>query len=229
MQTTNDLYRQIYETPGHIKQHKVVVSGVEYWQDKIVSLRVSGGLFVKNGPSVGGTVARQIDLTLRSPGKIPRMASIRPYTRLVYGSQSTDWLPKGLFYIDTRAYDPQNDLLTIHGYDDMLKFEQTYLLESDTGTWPRSAKIVAQDVASRIGITLDERCSFSPAYQVPYSGDYTMRELLSHIAIANTGNWTITDAGKLRLVRLADLAAEESYLVDEYGYAISFGGDLILV
>ena len=56
-----------------------------------------------------------------------------------------------------------------------------------------------------------------------------MREVLAEIAVANAGNWIITDAGKLLLVPLNSIPAETHYLVTEYGYAITFGGTRILL
>lgn len=39
----------------------------------------------------------------------------------------------------------------------------------------------------------------------------------------------MTDAGQLRLVTFGEIPAETYYLVTEYGSAITFGGDRILV
>lgn len=56
-----------------------------------------------------------------------------------------------------------------------------------------------------------------------------MREVLGYIAVSNAGNWIITDEGKLLLVKFGDIPAETNYLVEEGGFAITFGGDRILV
>lgn len=229
MHTTTDLYRALLEDPGHVKQHKVVIAGVEYGEDKLISLRVPGFLFPGRGPSVGGAVSREIDLSLRGPEPIPRMAEIEVFTRLVLGSQVSEWIPKGVFYIDTRDHDPDIDVLTIHGYDAMLKAEQPFFSEGDPGSWPRSAPEVVAEICRRIGFDLDSRTVLNASYMVPFPNDYTMREILRHVAAAHVGNWIITDAGELRLVRLNELPPETNYLVTEHGYAITFGGVRILV
>jgi hypothetical protein len=49
------------------------------------------------------------------------------------------------------------------------------------------------------------------------------------VAVCEGGNWVITDEGKLLLLRLGDIPEETSYLVTEYGGAITLGGVKILV
>ena len=58
---------------------------------------------------------------------------------------------------------------------------------------------------------------------------YEGSEALGRIAVANAGNWTITDEGKLLLVGLNSMPAETHYLITETGSAITFGGVRILV
>ena len=114
----------------------------------------------------------------------------------------TGWLRKGVFYIDTRDKDKVTGVLTIHGYDAMLKAEQPYLSEGDTGEWPRTERAVVADIAARMGVEIDSRTVLSDTHMVAYPGDYTMREILGHIAAAHGGNWIITDAGALYLAPL---------------------------
>ena len=67
-------------------------------------------------------------------------------------------------------------------------------------------------------------------YTIDYpANDYTVRNELCFIAAAHGGNWIITDENKLYLVPLLSAPAETNYLVEEYGDAITFGGDRILV
>lgn len=315
----------------HRAETKLTISGVEYSEEEIISLSTSSALFSKRTASVGGCVAKQIDLLVKPKSDIPRMAEIRLSTRLVAqtyfsavfnfmepqanhysvvtpdgqtyyfaldymanpehgylenyvmlrwsvsggltgeaagrykendmlqsvwklddipftqyaapgavvapiqhswnnsGSEYSEWLPKGVFYIDTRRNDAVMGTLTIHGYDAMMKSEKEYLEEGDTGEWPRAADVVVSEIATAMGIELDERTVIDPSSRVPYPNDWTMREVLGYIAVAHCGNWVITDAGKLRLVPFGILPEETDYLVDEHGDAITFGGVKIIV
>lgn len=235
MQVTSAFYKTLLRDPEHLKEVKVTVAGEEYGQDRILSLTTSGGLYASDNPAVGSARAREIDLELRDAESIPRMAEIRVFVRLVLRDLLTDevasaseWLPKGVFYIDTRVDDTENDSLSIHGYDAMLKAEQTYLTDGDTGEWPRPMDVVAADIAQRIGTAIDARTVVQP-YALGYPNDYTMREVLGYIAAAHAANWIITDAGELRMVGLAEIPAETYNLVSEEGDAITFGGVRILV
>lgn len=231
MQATSALHKAIFRNPGHRKEHKVVIAGTAYGQADILSLRTSGGAFAE--PDVGNCASRQLDLTLRaSSGAIPRRAEIRVYTRLVLGEQKAEWLPKGVFFISTRQTDKLTGALTIHGYDAMRKAGDVWDIDP-AASWPMSERAAAEDIARRMGVEIDPRTVLSGVFPVDYpvdeNGDLTMEDVLSGVAVSEAGNWVMSDEGKLLLLRFGDIPAETWYLVDEYGDAITFGGDRILV
>ena len=233
MQTTSALHRAILRDDRHRKEHKAVIAGVSYGEADILSLRTFGGAFSE--PDVGGCAARQIDLTVRRPlGAIPRRAEIRVYTRLVLGDQAAEWLPKGVFYISTRQTDKLTGALTVHGYDAMRRAGDVWLTEDYVfENWPMSQRDAVEDIAWRMGVEVDPRTRLSDSFPVGYpvdeNGDLTMEDILEGVAVSNAGNWVMSDEGKLLLLRFGDIPPETWYLVDEYGDAITFGGDRILV
>ena len=245
MHVTSDLYKTILQTPGHEKEHRAFIAGVEQKilkkaETKYSNLNmpplVKGSLFVGSKPSVGGCVSRQIDIMIKPKGTIPRMAEIKLETRLVLKdfvtgeiTSTSEWIPKGTFYIDTRQTDKVSGALIIHGYDAMLKAEQMLLTETTEDDWPKPMDEVVEEIAKRMGVTVDSRTVISHTMMVGYPLEYTMREVLGYIAAAHCGNWIITDAGELRLITLNCIPPETSYLVDEDGYAITFGGVRIIV
>lgn len=180
---------------------KLDIAGVEYSESNIFSLQTTAALYANGSASVGGCVAKEIDLAILPQGTIPRMAEIRVWVR---PSPDIEWLPKGVFYIDTREVNRTTGVMTIHGYDSTLKLEQTYVPEVDTGEWPRAMSVVVADIAERIGVSIDSRTNINADYMVEYPNNYTMREVMGWIAAAHCGNWTVTDSGKLRLVPLAN-------------------------
>ena len=156
------------------------------------------------------------------------------FVRLALAEQFSEWIPKGVFFVSTRAKDKRTGSLTITGYDAMLKAESVWLnSDYDTENWPMSQADAVDDIAYRIGVEVDPRTVLTTAFPVDYpvdeNGDLTMREVLGYIAVSNAGNWIITDEGKLLLVKFGDIPAETNYLVEEGGFAITFGGDRILV
>lgn len=234
MHSVSDLWRTLLASPGHRKEVKLVIAGVTYGEDKIVdgSLRIDGGLYSDFG--IGNCCARQIDFEIYPQGTIPRQAQIEVYVRLVLGEQVSEWIPKGVFFFSTRKTDRITGVLSVHGYDAMLKAEETWLDSSyDAETWPMPAATAVADIVSRMGVAVDSRTVLDAAFPVQYpvddEGDMTMREALGRIAVANAGNWIITDDGKLLLVGLNSMPEETNYLVTETGSAITFGGVRILV
>lgn len=242
MQTVSELYREIVRHDAYRVVTMAEIDGIEYGEhgieifDKggLISARVSGGLFAENKPCIGSCVSRQVDIVVQIPAEfeitISRMAKIRLYSRVRLGEQESEWIPKGVFYIDTRRPDEASGTLTIHGYDAILLHGgETYLAEGDVGAWPRSADVVVNDLADRFGLELDERTVIDPSVLVPFPNDWTCRELLGFIGAAHAGNWTVTDVGKLRLVPLWSVPEETHYLVDQNGDPITFGGHRILL
>ena len=234
MHTVSDLWQQMLADPAHAVEAKLKIAGVEYGEDQIVrkSLMVYGGLYSTFG--IGNCCARQIEFEIYPQGTIPRQAKIEVYMRLRLGEQVSEWILKGVFFFSTRKTDRITGVLSGHGYDAMLKAEETWLDSSyDAKTWPMPAATAVADIAARMGVAVDSRTVLDAAFPMQYpvddKGDMTMREALGRIAVANAGNWTITDEGKLLLVGLNSMPAETHYLITETGSAITFGGVRILV
>lgn len=234
MHSVSDLYLTLLADKNHRVETKLSIAGVEYSQADIVkdSLRVYGGLYSTFG--IGNCSARQIEFEIMPKGDIQRQAEIKVYARLMSGEQGSEWIPKGVFYFATRKTDRKTGVLSVHGYDAMLKAEETWLDSSyDAETWPMPVWTAVNDIAARMGVAVDSRTQLNAAFPVQYpvdsDGDMTMREALGRIAVANAGNWIITDEGKLLLVGLNSMPKETNHLVTETGSAITFGGVRILV
>lgn len=234
MHSVSDLYLSLLADKNHRVETKLSIAGVEYSQADIVkdSLRVYGGLYSTFG--IGNCCARQIEFEIMPKGEIARQAEIKVFARLASGEQVSEWIPKGVFYFATRKTDRKTGVLSVHGYDSMLKAEQTWLDSSyDAETWPMPVWTAVNDIAARMGVAVDSRTQLNAAFPVQYpvdsDGDMTMREALGRIAVANAGNWIITDDGKLLLVGLNSIPKETNHLVTETGSAITFGGVRILV
>ena len=137
--------------------------------------------------------------------EIPRMAAISPYVRVVStedGSLASDWVLKGNYFIDTRIVDKKNGTLTIHGYDAMLKAEQTYMPSVSTGQMG-TADIISE-IAALLGVSVKSSTStflITHQWGVPYyAGQYTAREMLQYIGVSYAGNFIINEDGELELV-----------------------------
>ena len=111
----------------------------------------------------------------------------------------------------------------------MLKAEQIWTPDQSL-EFPMPMTQAANIIADIMGVEIDARTVLNSAYTVDYpANDYTLRDVLRFIAAAHGGNWIMSDVGKLRLIKLGELADETNYLIDESGDWITFGGDRILV
>ena len=230
-QITN--YDAIIQSGEYSVETKLRLNGVDYSQDKLKSISTSPALFI-DVPSVGNCYSAEIDIVMEVPNvTIPTMAEIRPYARLVGTSLTSDWIPQGVFYIDTREQSDENTynpMLTLHGYDAMLKAEAIYP-EDDPSNYPMVDIDVVDVIAETMGIEVDDRTYeiMTDGYEINLPATYTMREVLSYLASMYAGNFCISFEGKLRLVGLTDIGEETNYLIDDDGYSIVFGEDRILV
>lgn len=214
MQTTSALYKSIVATEPHWFETKISVGGNEIGENKIFSLDRDRPGMSQNYPTVGGALSSTLRLTILNPTfSIAKMAEIKVYYRATNGTQTSEWLSAGTYYIDTRAHNQTYnniDTLDITAFDAMMKAEQDY---PDTDhDWPYRDRLVVAEIASQIGVTVDSRTnSFLTAnYMINLPIEYVMREVLEHIAAMYGGNFVITAENKLLFVPLYGLDPEEN-------------------
>lgn len=144
----------------------------------------------------------------------------------------SEWIPQGVYFIDTRETTQNQDgldVLTIHGFDAMLKAEQDYASNAVIGDNFDTAYVSA--IADQMGVAVDSRTwdIMQNGSIITFPLGYSCREILGYIACLYIGSFIITDEGKLRLVSLLTLPAETNLLIDTAGDIILFGSDAILV
>lgn len=202
-----------------------------YGENMLKSVTTTSNLFADSRPQVGCCVAAEIDITMIKPtATIERMASLKPFFRAVNSSQQSEWLPKGIYYIDTRSDGEEDNTIVFHGYDAMLKAEQNFP-SGDIGTWPKTDIDCVKLIASLMEVEVDARTEdiMRRGYSIQYPGAYSLREVLGYIAAMYAGNFIMSDEGRLRLIRLNEIGVETRYLVDNIGDNITFGGVRLLV
>lgn len=239
MQNTSNIenYDAIIASGEYSTEVKCSINGVEYYEDVLISAKVNGTLFGDQNPTFGTAIARELDLEMRYPSdQIPRTAEIRLFVRLSNESLTSGWLPKGVFYIDTREKVEGEDAehLAIHGYDAMMKAERSYpSSELEWSSTSPKARAVLNEIADAMGVELDDRTKAAfptgSGYVIGFPIQYTMREVLCSIGAMYGGSFCISDEGKLLFIGLTELPAESFYLITQSGNRITFGGTRILL
>ena len=234
MQTTSALYKQIIGDVNHWIENRLVITGVvTIDESKLFSVETTGKV-IEGKPSVGQAVSGEITIKMALPSQtIPKMAEIVPQFRAVRNVngtlQQSEWLKKGIYYVDTRAITEgaNEKIITIHGYDAMLKADKEYT--GATHDWPYVDTGVVAEIAADIGVSVDSRTYgfLTSSYMVGLPLGYTKREVLGQIAAAYCGNFVISPEGKLLFVPLFgfDPVIDGNYLADESGNALVFGNE----
>lgn len=259
MHNTSDLYRELLEGNHQVETRlaigeagtlitkqgeKITFGGVSilvgssgaeggYDESILISVETRNSLFSEDLPEPGGCVSGEIDVEMYKPtGEIPRMARIAPYIRLTDGERHSEWIKKGVYYLDSQEKAQDGTTLQkiiLHGYDAMLKAEQDY--PDSKLTWPAKDVDVVQEVADAMGVGVDGRTLeiMTDGYEMQYPAGYSCREVLSFLAVMYAGSFIMSDEGDLRLVTLYGIPEETSYLITQTGQAVTFGGVRILV
>ena len=155
MQSTSALYQSIRAGSSYRYEVKLDIAGTEYGMDSLTTMRADGAAFGSGSPEMGLAVAGELDVSLyASSANIPRMAELKPYVRVVNDTQQSEWIRRGVYYIDTRAVNTIAGLITIKGYDAMLKGERAY--PSTTHAWPYTDINVVTEIAGFLGSFLTE-------------------------------------------------------------------------
>lgn len=258
MQKTSKLYRELYAAGADVEKRLaigetgvlisrqgdsitfggtrilVASSGADGGYDESIvnAVETKSDVFPEGGPGVGGTQSAQIDVDIYAPaGEIPRKARLAPFIRLTDGVRHSEWVPQGVFFVDTREDVEPNGLrqIKLHGYDGMLAAEQPY--PSSKLSWPALDTQAVAEIANAMGVPVDPRTwdVMTAGYRIPYPADYSCREVLGYLASMYAGNWVMSDDGALLLIPLWSLPAETRLLVDKDRQNITFGGVRILV
>lgn len=223
-QNTSDLWKTLWKMKGTYREYGFDIGGKWYGPDVETSHTVDTGLYEEF--SIGNASTAKITLSLYADD-IPRGATVKRYIRLKNGSKESEWLPKGIFFINRRSED--DGYWTIEAYDSMRKADQVWK-PAQSLKFPMTMPDAAKEFARIMQVEVDPRTNLNSGYTIDYpANEYTIRDELRYIAAAHGGNWIVTDAGKLLLVPLFSIPDETSCLVTEYGEAIVLGGVAIYV
>ena len=259
MQKTSSLYKELLADPLHYTETRVSIgdtgrlitksgnfitfggtriliatTGADagYNESILSEVNVSAALFSADEPTVGSCVSREVSVRMLKPtGVIEGLSRIGLYTRLTDGERHSEWLPQGVYFIDEMSQSGDDPVwLDIHGFDALLFAEQEYPAKSSL-SWPARDIDVVREIAATIGVTLDSRTVelMDAGYTVEYPTEYSCREVLGYIAAMYGGCFVMSERGELRLVCFWSLPRETSYLIDNAGNAITFGGVKIRV
>ena len=240
MQTVSATYESILNGEHWAECKVTIVDDLGVTQDvsesELFSVQIKEGA-LDNHFALGNAISSEINIVMIDPGEEwtpATMGQIRVYVRICNDTQQSEWLPKGVFYIDTREKDRSVgdlNLLKLHGYDAMLMTEQDY---PETSWNTKSDYNVVKEICTYLGWTLESGTdtffqTTRAGYVLPTPYNYSIREVLQSIAAVNCGNFVMDEEGKLKLIRFNALPTETYYLITPAGSYITIGGDRIVL
>lgn len=202
MHQTSEIYQEIVADKFHKVECKLLIDGVEYGENALVSIETENNLFAEEAPSCGNTVSGTITAKLRTPSSAIRTkARMELFARVTSGGLTSEWIPKGVYFLDTRekqkAKNGEDTIIVLDGFDAILIGEQEY---TPTGNWPKSDAEVLDEMCWILGV----ECAWQPDNNFPIQKPtgYSVREIIGYIAAMYGGSATIDDNGKLKFVGL---------------------------
>lgn len=208
-----------------------------YAEDLLSTVSTYAATCNGNELSVGNCISREVDIRMLKPAaRIQGLSRVSVYIRAVndLGTERSEWLQQGVYFLDDiqEDLDEAHDLkwVNMHGYDAILLAEQDYPAKSNLN-WPAVDTDVVREIATALEVEVDPRTyeAMTDKNLIQYPSQYSCREVLGYIAALYAGNFTTNELGELLLVQFWNIPKETSYLIDNIGYAITFGGDRILV
>ena len=227
MQSVSNTYRQLWNA-GARTESRLLINDVEYIGDNLIELKTSMSAFGQYGNmTIGKAPSRMMTARVRWQGEtIPDRALCQPQIRLTDGTTHSEWLSKGLFYIDTKTPDYLHTYLDITAYDALMTAEAPYGYTALN--FPALARDVMDEIAGKLGVDVDSRTYeyMTTGWAVASVEDMTLREVLGEIAGLYLGCFVMSDVGELLLISMRNAPATR-VLGDNSGNAISVGGVLI--
>ena len=201
MQNVTALWNTLFNA-DHKTEYRYDINGVSYYaEDRKGDPIINKPLIDK--PAIGRVCTGSTQITVYPKADIPKAALVNAYCRLVSpdGNTVSEWIPQGKYYVSSRS---GTSPLKLECKDYMIRAGVTYQDKTAFEEWPQYMDDVLEEICTIMDVELDSRTEINAGYTIDYPNEDTLvSEILAKIAIANGGNWIMTEAGKLRLIRLA--------------------------
>lgn len=187
----------------HETEYRLLIGDAVYSEDYIDqdSFEFSRAV-LPDDLSLGNVCASSFKATIFPQGTIERAATIKVQSRTVLGSNVTNWLDEGTFFIDNRK-EAADGWLTITAYDEVIrKMNAPFVVDGEQDEWPQRMVDVMSSIATMLSVSLDPRNSIPSTYMVEYPNELTIREVIANIAAACGGNAVMTPDNQLYICPL---------------------------
>lgn len=208
MYSVSDKFKQYSALRDRIVQAQVDINGAIYGIDSIVEFVIEDSIVTEEDFELGSVVSSTLSLTIKTDDFIANNAEIKPYIRFVSEGDPTEWLPLGVFYVDSRK--KQNGVWKFSAFDRLILSQALY--ETDL-QFPTTMEQVLTEVCSHLGIVTEPTVVVDPTLMIntkPEYGTYTYRDIIRFIATTCGKCARMSKNGKLDFVDVSNRVAIES-------------------
>lgn len=207
MRNTSATWKSIVETGNFNLNVKATINGKEYTEitaPKISRTLISGDL------TVGGCCSGSLRFSVLTSDDIAERAKVVISAQLTDGTNTSEWMDFGTFFIRSRQQNPISNKIEIEAYDAMQDLDFILASVIQEQDWPLQMHDVAEIAALMLGTNgLDSRSVImvGPEYEFQYDDSLTVSKAMQIIGELNGGNWMITADNYLRLVTLVPITS----------------------
>lgn len=190
MYSVSDNYKTYIKKSSRSFESKITIGTRTFDNSDIIQI-VPQIAQPNDGFSIGNTISQSMEITLKNDGGVYASVGIVDVEIGLKIGDSIEYIPQGVFNIDTVTKTDYTVKLTC--YDNMYLLETAYTSSVDN---PTLAQVMA-DITSLTGVEFEGTL---PNYTVTKLSGYTCREILAYVASICGGSAYINRAGKIVIV-----------------------------
>ena len=195
MYSVSSLFQNLIKLPNREFDIKALVNDVEYGADSIVEFTIDEAITEGDDFAIGSAIPSRMDIHFKTVDEFPSNAEIKPFIKLK-GNTDTEWMPVGVFYIDSRKF--ENDVWKFTCYDKLMQANQPW---ETSLMLPAPMRDVIDEICETLGVKL---CADTVIkhYEVPLmTHNFTIRQVIGYIAACHAANAKINKDGELCFIK----------------------------
>ena len=162
-------------------QAKIVIGGTKVFDDtSIVGFSIVDSITSKDDFILGEAVSSKLTASIRTKILLSDGEKIEPFLRFKTATGFTDYIPLGVFTIDSRVN--KNNVWDIVAYDDLTALLIPYESELE---FPATMVDVMNEIKTQTGLIFDNTIQINPEYTIAYNNNTdapTIRDVIRWIA-----------------------------------------------
>lgn len=214
MYSISDKFKNYLKAADRIFDAKVVINdAAELLNDEVIDFEIEESVINEDEFTLGAVVAGKLELGLKTNAVIPHNAKIQPFIRMDGAEGATEWLPLGVYFIDKRVHEAGVWRFTC--YDRLILAQKPYITNL---LFPITMQTMINEMAiDFFGVEVSDHLIIDPTYIVKAKPEgYTIRDILSFIAISCAAAAVIDKSGRLDFVYFGEQAIRDTILPSHY-------------